>query len=138
MLLAIRATIMPSLAGILACLTLSAPSRADETSPEQAQFLKSCGTCHTIERDAAARQGPNLAGIMGRTAGALAEFATYSDAIKQAGAAGLVWNEETLDKWIADGAAMIPGSNMFYSQPDPEKRKLIVSYLKSLPAAEDK
>ena len=52
--------------------------------------------------------------------------------MKKAGAGGLVWNEETLDKWIAGGAEFIPGSMMPYTQPDPAKRKLVIAYLKSL------
>ena len=69
--------------------------------------------------------------VVGRPAGSLAEFPSYSDALKKAGDGGLVWNEETLDKWIADAAGFVPESNMFYSQPDPDKRKLIIGYLKS-------
>ncbi|MEQ1714969.1 MAG: c-type cytochrome [Hyphomicrobium sp.] len=98
-----------------------------------AQFLKSCGTCHTVEPKAEIRQGPNLSGVIGRTAGTLAEFPTYSEALKKAGAGGLVWTEEALDKWITASMEMVPDSAMPYSQPDPEKRKLVIAYLKSLP-----
>ena len=96
--------------------------------------MKSCGVCHTTEPKAELRQGPNLAGIMGRTAGSLGEFPTYSDALKKAGAGGLKWTDEALDKWMAAASEFVPGSNMFYSQPDPDKRKLIIAYLKSVPA----
>lgn len=113
-----------------------APCRAEEAAvdPAGAQFLKSCGTCHTVEPGGELRQGPNLANVFGRKPGSLAEYPTYSDALKKAGEGGLVWNEEALDKWIASAGEFVPGSNMFYSQPDPDKRKLIISYLKSLAA----
>lgn len=96
------------------------------------QFMNSCGVCHTVEPKAEIRQGPNLGTAFGRAAGTLTEFPTYTDAIKKAGAGGLIWNEESLDKWITNAAEFIPGSSMPYSQPDAAKRKLVVAYLKSL------
>jgi cytochrome c len=97
-------------------------------------FLNSCGVCHAVEPGAEARQGPNLRTAFGRKAGTLAEFSAYSDALKKAGAGGLVWDEEKLDKWIENAATYIPGANMMYAQPDAAKRKLVVAYLKSLAA----
>lgn len=110
-------------------------THADEAVDLEAaskQFLNSCGVCHTVEPKAEIRQGPNLASVFGRTAGTLSEFPSFTDAIKKAGAGGLVWNEESLDKWITNAAEFVPGSGMLYSQPDAAKRKLIVAYLKSL------
>lgn len=108
---------------------------ADVDPAAQKQFLNSCGVCHTVEPNAEIRQGPNLLTAYGRKAGTLAEFPAYSEALKKAGAGGLVWNDETLDKWISSAGEYIPGVNMMYSQPDPDKRKLIISYLKSLAGA---
>ncbi len=120
---------------LLSSMTAFGSVRAEETVDLAAaaqQFLNSCGVCHTVEPKAEIRQGPNLATAFGRTAGTLAEFPPFTDAMKKAGAGGLVWNEETLDKWIANAAEFVPGSSMPYSQPDAAKRKLIVAYLKSL------
>lgn len=113
-------------------LTPSVGWAADDAAVSNAQFLKSCGVCHTVEPGAELRQGPNLGTVFGRTAGTLSEFTQYSDAMKKAGAGGLVWNEDTLDKWISGAADFIPGSNMAYAQADPAKRKLVIDYLKSL------
>lgn len=110
----------------------TAAAVAEDADAGHAQFLKSCGTCHTVEKGAELRQGPNLASVYGRTAGTLAEFAQYSDALKKAGAGGLVWNEETLDKWIAGASTFVPGASMPYSQRDPAKRQLVIGYLKSI------
>lgn len=120
-------------AAVTFTLTATA-SLADDSEPGRAQFLRSCGTCHAVENGAELRQGPNLGTVFGRTAGTLAEFAQYSDALKKAGAGGVVWNEETLDKWITSPDDFIPGGNMFYTQADPEKRKLVIGYLKGLSA----
>ena len=94
--------------------------------------MNSCGVCHTVDPKAEVRQGPNLHGIVGRTAGTLSEFPAFSEALKKAGSGGLVWTEETLEKWISGAAEFIPGTMMPYSQPDASKRKLIVAYLKSV------
>lgn len=88
-----------------------------------------------MESDATERQGPNLGTVFGRTAGTMNGFTTYSEALKKAGAGGLVWDESSLDKWLTAAADLVPNSNMFYSQPDPDKRKLIIGYLKGLSVA---
>ena len=112
-------------------------ARADDAVDLKAaaqQFMNSCGVCHTVEPGAEIRQGPNLATAFGRTAGTLAEFPAYSEVLKKAGAGGLAWTEETLDKWISSATDYLPGVSMMYAQPDAAKRKLIIAYLKGLPA----
>jgi cytochrome c len=101
---------------------------AQEVSPEKRQFLNACGTCHAAEPSAPHRQGPNLFGIMGKPAASLDGF-KYSDALK---ASGLTWDEATLDKWLTDAQAAQPGTTMLYRQANPERRQLVISYLKSL------
>ena len=121
---------------VLAASALPLGARAEEVDLKaaEAQFKKSCGTCHTIEPGAPLRQGPNLRGVVGRTAGTLAEFPKYSPALKAAGAGGLAWTPEKLDAWLANPAALVPGVLMPYRQADADKRKLVIEYLKSLPS----
>lgn len=121
-----------SLALIFVCQFAAGAALADDADPGHAQFLKSCGTCHTVEKGADIRQGPNLGTVYGRKAGTLAEFPTYSAGLKKAGTEGLVWTEETLDKWVTSPQGVVADAAMFYSQADPEKRKIIIGYLKSL------
>ena len=116
----------------LSTLSVRAEDAVDLTAAAK-QFVTSCGVCHTVEPGAPIRQGPNLNGVFGRKAAALAEFPVYSDALKKAGADGLVWNDDVLDKWIAGATEFIPGAAMMYAQPDAAKRKLVIAYLKSLP-----
>ena len=92
------------------------------------QFLTSCGVCQTAGAGEAHRQGPNLHGVYGRPAGSVADF-EYSDALR---AGGWTWTEETLDPRIENAQAAHPGTIMNYRQRDPEKRKLLIGYLKSL------
>jgi cytochrome c len=105
--------------------------RAEDADPGKAQFIKSCGVCHSVEKDAAPRQGPNLLGIVGRKAAAMEGF-KYSEAMKTA---DWTWEEKNLDPWIENAAAVKPGTIMSYRQADPEKRALIIAYLKSLSPA---
>lgn len=96
----------------------------------EAQFKKSCGTCHSVDPASPPRQGPNLFGVIGRPAGSLDGF-KYSPAFL-AGKDGIVWDEASIDHWITDPQAMIPGAIMLYKQTDPDKRRLVIEYLKTV------
>jgi hypothetical protein len=73
--------------------------------------------------------GPSLAGVIGRKAGALASFQRYSPALKSS---NVIWNEETLDAWLAKPDAFIPGSRMTFEGIKPVAiRADIIAYLKS-------
>ena len=100
-----------------------------DLSAAEAQFKKSCGTCHVAEAGAGPRQGPNLFGVFGREAGSLPDF-KYSPAFV-AGDKDIVWDESSLDRWLTDPQALIPGAIMPYKQADPDKRRLIIDYLKT-------
>jgi len=120
------------LAATIFWLAILAPMlRADEVDPAaaEAQFKKSCGTCHTAMPEAAPRQGPNLFGVVGGKAGSVPGF-KYSPAFV-AGADGILWDEATLDRWLADPQSVIPGAVMLYKQADPDKRRLVIDYLKT-------
>lgn len=103
------------------------PAIAD--SAAEAQFKKSCGTCHAAIAGAPPRQGPNLFQVVDRPAGGVAGF-RYSPAF-MAGKDGVVWDVATLDRWIADPQSVIPGAIMPYKQADEAKRHLIIEFLKS-------
>ena len=83
--------------GMLTLLILS-PGVAKANDDAKRQFVTSCGVCHTAEKDATHRQGPNLFGIFGKQAGKIAEF-KYSEVLAKA---DLTWDEATLDRWIED------------------------------------
>jgi cytochrome c len=106
-----------------------APAAADKLDGADL-FKRACATCHASERNAAPRQGPNLFGIYGRRAGSAAGF-PYSPGF-QAGSKGVVWNATSLDRWLADPQAMMPGVVMPYKQSRSERRAAVIEYLKTL------
>jgi cytochrome c len=124
--------IFPSAAAIVWLMVVASATVADQVdlAAAESQFKKSCGTCHVAAADAAPRQGPNLFGVVGRKAGEVADF-KYSEAFAK-GSGGIVWDESTLDRWLADPQSVIPGALMLYKQTDPAKRGLVIDYLKTL------
>lgn len=73
--------------------------------------------------------GPSLRAVYGRQAGTVPSFA-YSRAFKNI-LQGVVWDRGTLDTWIMDSQAWVPGSMMFYKQPAPDIRRKIIAYLEA-------
>ncbi len=94
-----------------------------------AQAFRNCVACHSIDAGQNLT-GPTLAGVLGRKAGGLASFHRYSDALKRS---GIVWSEQTLDAWIANPAAFIPGNDMrFQGIGDAQTRNNLVAYLEAV------
>ena len=117
-----------SMALLVACG--SAGARAQDLEAAKAQFLKSCGTCHSADPNSPPRQGPNLATVYGRKAGTFPGF-NYSAALKDG---GWVWDDAALLAWMENPQALHPGTVMNYRQRDPDKRALTLEYLKTLKA----
>lgn len=88
-------------------------------------FRRRCTGCHAIDAD---REGPHLRGVYGRKAGSVPGF-DYSQALKNS---GRVWDEMSLESWLRDTDAAVPGSAMGFSVPKPQDRADIIAFLKSL------
>lgn len=122
----------PALA-MLTCTALLCAALGTQTTaaaePGQTKFNNRCRTCHSV-REGDNRLGPSLHAIFGKKAGSSSGYASYSQALRNS---GIVWNEETLDKFIANPDSLIPGNNMkpYPGITDAEERKEIVNYLKS-------
>lgn len=110
-------------------------SRFDPGAPPDAvrgaaQFAGRCAACHSL---AANKIGPVLGGVFGRRAGTV-PFYAYSDALRNA---RLDWTAVTLDRWLADPHAFIPGSKMPVKVLDPNARRDIIAYLAGTRARPD-
>ncbi|WP_187428135.1 Cytochrome c-551 [Roseobacter fucihabitans] len=87
-------------------ISFAAPVFAAGDAAEGEKTFNKCKSCHMIVADdgteivKGGKTGPNLYGVIGRTAGS-ADF-KYGDDLVAAGEAGLVWDEATLATYIAD------------------------------------
>lgn len=87
-----------------------------------------CMACHTIEPGAPELLGPNLHGVLGKPAATNRPGYAYSDALKKS---GLVWDDATLDAWIKNPTALVPGTKMeFVGLTKKDKRDNVIAYLK--------
>lgn len=108
--------------------SLAGATTAAGAEDGQLIFNNSCRTCHSLD-PGDNRLGPNLAGILGRKAGAADGFA-YSSALQKG---GFSWDEAKLDAFIANPDSVVPGHNMkpYAGMPDAAQRKSLVLFLKS-------
>jgi len=101
---------------------------AQDAASGERVFKSQCGICHAI---AAGRNmvGPSLAGIVGRKAGTIPGF-RYTDANKNS---GLTWDAATLDRYLTNPRAAVPGTNMaFAGLKADQQRQDLVAYLTTL------
>jgi cytochrome c len=101
-------------------------ARADGDAARGEAKFQDCAACHKLEAGAN-NLGPSLHGIFERKAGELADF-RYSPAIKRS---GISWTPETLDKFITDPQAMVPGNRMPYAgMAGASDRADLIAYLR--------
>lgn len=98
---------------------------AEESRAGKLAFNSSCRTCHSMD-EGDNRLGPSLHGIIGRKAGS--EEYGYSPAMS---ASNVVWDAATLDRFIQNPNAVVPGNNMkpYGGISDAGIRARIVRYL---------
>ena len=98
---------------------------AGDPDKGKAQFAI-CKICHSL--DAGKNMlGPSLHGVFGRTSGTAPGF-NYSPAMK---AKAVVWDEDTLNQYLADPKAFVPGNKMtFAGVKKDDARADLIAYLK--------
>lgn len=116
------ARLFASLAVALA-LPCAAHAQAGDARRGATLYESRCGGCHALDAN---RIGPLHEGVFGRRAGGVADY-EYSPALRSA---EIVWNERTLDAWLADPQALIPGQKMGYSLQSAAERADIIAWLR--------
>ena len=121
----------PTAAPVPAAPTAAAATAAPRAAAIQGDascgktLYQACTSCHSIDDDDI---GPRHRGVVGRKAGTVPGYA-YSAALK---ASGIVWDRETLDRWLTNPSAMVPGTRMFFLIDNPQSRADIIAYLSEL------
>lgn len=95
----------------------------------RATFNTMCGVCHSVQMTGGPAEGPNLIGLVGREAGSQPAFTKYSEALK---ASGLTWSTKTLDEFLLNPMAMVPGTFMPLRIQDDKTRADVIAYLATL------
>lgn len=93
------------------------------------KLFKRCSVCHTADADES-RRGPSLKGVFGRKAATAPDY-PYSDPMRAAGAAGLVWDEPSLASFIKKPQTLVNGTWMAFPGfgKDQDIRD-VIAYLK--------
>jgi cytochrome c len=98
---------------------------------DRERIFQRCYACHSLNPAERNLSGPTLRGIFGRRAGTLEGF-DYSQAIREAGRQGLVWTEETLDRFLADPEELVPGVRMGSMRlRDAAERRALIEWLQN-------
>ena len=118
-------TISLAAVGLLPVLAVQA-AVADSMLQRGEQVYARCAGCHAIEGN---RTGPQHCGLFGRRAGAAPGYEAYSEAMRRS---GIVWNAATLDAFLRDPQARVPGTTMGYAGvKDAGDRADLLAWLKA-------
>lgn len=119
------------MAALLAVPLFVASAQAAGDPARGAQVARACLACHSLS-PGRNLTGPSLSGVVGRKAGTVEGFGRYSPALK---ASGLRWDQQHLDAWLKDPAALVPGNSMgFAGIADAKARADLFAYLEAVSA----
>lgn len=99
-------------AGIVT-LGLAGAAFADGDADKGKKVFNKCKACHAVGEGAKNKVGPQLNGIIGRTAAQDEDF-KYSKAMIEKGEEGLVWDDESLSAYLTKPKDFVPGTKMSF------------------------
>jgi cytochrome c len=109
---------------IAALSSVQGAARAGDAVKGRALYESRCTACHSLDHS---RIGPAHRGVFGRQVGQVAGF-DYSPALRHS---HVVWNAKSLDRWLTNPEAFIPGQKMGYAVPDSQDRADLIAFLAS-------
>jgi len=105
----------------------ASPSLAEGSANRGQRLYDACAACHSLQPNKN-MTGPSLADLWNRQAGHLPSFSRYSSALKDS---AIIWDDETLDAWLANPQRFIPGNTMtFRGISDAAPRADLLAFLK--------
>ena len=117
---------MRALAALLALVCVNATAYAQtagDPTHGMSVYEQRCSGCHSLDAN---RVGPAHRGVYGRRAGSAPNF-NYSPAVR---GSAIVWNETTLNQWLSNPQALIPGQRMNFRVADARERADVIAYLR--------
>lgn len=90
-------------------------------------LFRKCVSCHSLKKNGRNKVGPRPHGLFGRISGSVADY-KYSRAL---GRARIVWNEDTLDAYLADTTGMVPGTKMYAYMSRERDRADLIAFLRA-------
>ena len=127
-----RLTLSHAALAALGVVATAATSSFASDTPEgnvgrgAAAFQQVCSACHTIERDARRRVGPNLFGVLGSRIAQKAGY-PYTEAFRQS---DIVWDETTLADFLASPGTVVPGTKMDWTVKDEQVRADLIAFIR--------
>jgi cytochrome c len=119
--------------GLAALLTLPAAyagdAKGDAAKGQEVFMASGCPACHGVTKEDTAKVGPNLVGVVGRQAGTTPSLLGPSENMKKY---GVMWSAETLDEFLVNPSAKVPGTAMAGILTDPQQRADVIAYLSTL------
>ncbi len=126
---AIRPIRALALAALLAgAATHASEPQGDAARGEQLFMTNGCPACHGVTPDDNSKVGPNLVGVVGRKAGTRPSL-LLTENLKNY---GVTWSADTLDEFLANPSAKVPGTAMGGILTDPQQRADVIAYLSTL------
>jgi cytochrome c len=127
---AIRPLRLLALAALLATpATYASDSKGDAANGRELFLTNACAACHGVNKEDTSKVGPSLFGVLGRKAGTSPSLLGASENLKKY---GVTWSAETLDEFLANPNAKVPGTPMTGMLADPQQRADVIAYLSTL------
>jgi cytochrome c len=127
---AIRPVRLFALAALLAApASYAGDAKGDAANGKEVFMASGCPACHGVTKEDDAKVGPNLVGVVGRKAGTMRSLLGPSEGLTKY---GVTWSAETLDEWLANPNAKVPGTAMAGILSDPQQRADVIAYLSTL------
>ena len=126
---AIRPIRLLALAALLAAPAAYADANGDAANGKELFMASGCPACHGVTKEDNSKVGPNLVGVVGRQAGTTQSLLGPSENLKKY---GVIWNADTLDEFLANPDAKVPGTPMSAALADPQQRADVIAYLTTL------
>ena len=100
---------------------------AGDAAAGEAVFKKTCAVCHTTD-EGKNKIGPSLHAVVGRHSASLGDY-SYSDAMKKA---DKTWDDQTLDAYLTNPRALVPGTKMiFVGLKSEDDRQNVIAFLEA-------